>query len=334
MKIKGAKTCGTPLSASSTAGSRCSPPAAGTSIFPLTTTPRTSASSVLIRMSVQEASPTLAIRLERTLHSFLEAVTANRGLEDYIDNLAGLFKEVLLEKELGRLDQRTSDLGASVATALQGMSSVFLDITQQGRRIKMQLDEGRLGPYKSTRLQPFDTNSLIASDIIRRVKAHQQPRSRSNAQANASDLHGLVDDASPAAPTSSVRLLRNWFLAHLEHPFPTAEEKATLCSTVDMSVGQVNGWCVVRAAFFLLAPAASLCSSGPPFISAAELTRHPPFVLSLQDDQHAPALGASLCFASQPSRRSLPLTERELTSHPPPLAGLDPGRARDRGEQS
>jgi hypothetical protein len=94
-------------------------------------------------MSAQQGSADLASRLETALDDFLEAVsTSGPGPATYRAGLAELFQEVAEEKKQGRLDERLSQLGRSVAVALQSMAGVFLEIEQKGHLFQAQLGLG------------------------------------------------------------------------------------------------------------------------------------------------------------------------------------------------
>jgi hypothetical protein len=147
-----------------------------------------------------------------------------------------------------------------------------------------------------------------------------------------------IDGNDLAHSTSSVRYLRDWFLAHLEHPFPTSDEKASLCASVGISVGQINGWCVRAALFSARSSGASFCS-GRPLISAAELTRRrappsPARSRMINMRRRSVRLSASrLCCQCRQLADLLAFVDaRPLTLARPCrlLTGLDLDRARDR----
>jgi hypothetical protein len=95
-------------------------------------------------MSAQKDTSDLASRLEHALHGFLQAVsTSGSGPQTYLVGLAELLQEVAEEKKQGRLDERLSRLGRSVAAALQSMAGVFLEIEQKGHLFQAQLGQGQ-----------------------------------------------------------------------------------------------------------------------------------------------------------------------------------------------
>lgn len=97
-------------------------------------------------MEANSSTATLASRLESTLSDFLSAVP-QAGRHSYVNELARLVAEVVHEKKLGRLDEKTSSVGAAVAAALQGMATIFLKTTQQGSEFAAQLETGQLRLY-------------------------------------------------------------------------------------------------------------------------------------------------------------------------------------------
>ena len=45
-----------------------------------------------------------------------------------------------------------------------------------------------------------------------------------------------------ALTNDSKRVLKQWFNAHLEHPYPTQREKEALARAANLSVKQINDW--------------------------------------------------------------------------------------------
>jgi len=85
----------------------------------------------------------LASRLQLALHEFLQAMsTSGPSPETYLAGLAKLVQEVAEQKKQGRLDERLSQIGGTVALALQSMAGSFLELEQKGHLIKAQLEQG------------------------------------------------------------------------------------------------------------------------------------------------------------------------------------------------
>ncbi|KAH6881484.1 hypothetical protein BKA58DRAFT_371652 [Alternaria rosae] len=60
---------------------------------------------------------------------------------------------------------------------------------------------------------------------------------------------GKEDDEGPKKgaaaarfPRAAVKVLKDWMLMHIEHPYPTDEEKETLKQQTGLSVGQISNW--------------------------------------------------------------------------------------------
>ena len=43
-------------------------------------------------------------------------------------------------------------------------------------------------------------------------------------------------------PRAAVKLLKDWMIAHIDHPYPTDEEKEMLKSETGLSINQISNW--------------------------------------------------------------------------------------------
>jgi hypothetical protein len=43
-------------------------------------------------------------------------------------------------------------------------------------------------------------------------------------------------------PRTAVKVLKDWMLMHIDHPYPTDEEKETLKQQTGLSIGQISNW--------------------------------------------------------------------------------------------
>jgi hypothetical protein len=94
-------------------------------------------------MLTQEGPADLASRLQHALLTFPQAVSASDpGSQTYLAGLAKLVQEVAEEQKQGRLNERLSQISGFVATALQSMAGVCLEIEQQGHLFQAQLGQG------------------------------------------------------------------------------------------------------------------------------------------------------------------------------------------------
>jgi hypothetical protein len=48
--------------------------------------------------------------------------------------------------------------------------------------------------------------------------------------------------AAARFPRAAVKVLKDWMLVHIDHPYPTDEEKETLKQQTGLSVGQIANW--------------------------------------------------------------------------------------------
>ncbi|KAJ4371486.1 hypothetical protein N0V83_004704 [Neocucurbitaria cava] len=48
--------------------------------------------------------------------------------------------------------------------------------------------------------------------------------------------------AAPRFPRAAVKVLKDWMLMHIDHPYPTDEEKESLKQQTGLSVGQISNW--------------------------------------------------------------------------------------------
>lgn len=48
--------------------------------------------------------------------------------------------------------------------------------------------------------------------------------------------------ASARFPRAAVKLLKDWMIAHIDHPYPTEEEKEALAQQTNLSLNQISNW--------------------------------------------------------------------------------------------
>jgi len=48
--------------------------------------------------------------------------------------------------------------------------------------------------------------------------------------------------AAARFPRAAVKILKDWMLKHIDHPYPTEEEKETLQHETSLSIGQISNW--------------------------------------------------------------------------------------------
>jgi hypothetical protein len=48
--------------------------------------------------------------------------------------------------------------------------------------------------------------------------------------------------AAARFPRAAVKILKDWMVVHIEHPYPTDEEKETLKQQTGLSIGQISNW--------------------------------------------------------------------------------------------
>jgi hypothetical protein len=95
----------------------------------------------------------------------------------------------------------------------------------------------------------LDTLDVVAEDDVRQwggFTGRKQLRSLGHM--------GPIDDedqgehrpkkgaAAARFPRAAVKVLKDWMLAHIDHPYPTDEEKEILGRETDLSVGQISNW--------------------------------------------------------------------------------------------
>lgn len=57
------------------------------------------------------------------------------------------------------------------------------------------------------------------------------------------DEQGSRNAAAAARfPRAAVKILKDWMLAHIDHPYPTEEEKEMLKQQTGLSIGQISNW--------------------------------------------------------------------------------------------
>ena len=95
----------------------------------------------------------------------------------------------------------------------------------------------------------LDTLDVVAENDIRHVgglTGKKQMRSLGHLgpiEDGREDDEGPKKGAAAARfPRAAVKVLKDWMLMHIEHPYPTDEEKETLKQQTGLSVGQISNW--------------------------------------------------------------------------------------------
>ncbi|KAI4916396.1 uncharacterized protein J4E92_009313 [Alternaria infectoria] len=95
----------------------------------------------------------------------------------------------------------------------------------------------------------LDTLDVVAENDIRHVgglTGKKQMRSLGHLgpiEDGKEDDEGPKKGAAAARfPRAAVKVLKDWMLMHIDHPYPTDEEKETLKQETGLSVGQISNW--------------------------------------------------------------------------------------------
>lgn len=95
----------------------------------------------------------------------------------------------------------------------------------------------------------LDTLDVVAENDIRHVgglTGKKQMRSLGHLgpiEDGREDDEGPKKGAAAARfPRAAVKVLKDWMLMHIDHPYPTDEEKETLKQETGLSVGQISNW--------------------------------------------------------------------------------------------
>jgi hypothetical protein len=95
----------------------------------------------------------------------------------------------------------------------------------------------------------LDTLDVVAENDIRHLgglTGKKQMRSLGHLgpiEDGKEDDEGLKKGAAAARfPRAAVKVLKDWMLLHIDHPYPTDDEKETLKQQTGLSLGQISNW--------------------------------------------------------------------------------------------
>lgn len=71
-----------------------------------------------------------------------------------------------------------------------------------------------------------------------RSLGHQGPIEEDDAE----DKAPKKGAAAARFPRAAVKVLKDWMIANIDHPYPTEEQKETLAKQTELSVGQISNW--------------------------------------------------------------------------------------------
>lgn len=97
----------------------------------------------------------------------------------------------------------------------------------------------------------LDTLAIVSENDTRcfgGLTGRKQMRSLGHVGPITDELHGdpSTRKATAAAaarfPRAAVKILKDWMLAHIDHPYPTDEDKEMLKQETGLSIGQISNW--------------------------------------------------------------------------------------------
>lgn len=95
----------------------------------------------------------------------------------------------------------------------------------------------------------LDTLDVVGEDEARcfgLLTGRKQMRSKGHIGPIEDETNGDERPKKGAAaarfPRAAVKILKDWMLAHIDHPYPTDEEKELLKQQTGLSLGQISGW--------------------------------------------------------------------------------------------
>jgi uncharacterized C2H2 Zn-finger protein len=95
----------------------------------------------------------------------------------------------------------------------------------------------------------LDTLDVVAENDTRcfgGLTGRKQMRSLGHVGPITDELNGEQSNRNAAAaarfPRAAVKILKDWMLAHIDHPYPTDEDKEMLKQQTGLSIGQISNW--------------------------------------------------------------------------------------------
>jgi hypothetical protein len=95
----------------------------------------------------------------------------------------------------------------------------------------------------------LDTLDVVAENDIRHIGGLTGKKQMRSLGHLGPIEDGKEDDAGPKKgtaasrfPRAAVKILKDWMLQHIDHPYPTDEEKETLTQQTGLSIGQISNW--------------------------------------------------------------------------------------------
>ena len=102
-------------------------------------------------------------------------------------------------------------------------------------------------PYRTQRTA-LDTLDVVGEDDVHQfggLTRKKQVRSKGHIgpiDDESSDIITRKGAAAARFPRAAVKILKDWMIAHHDHPYPTEEEKEVLGQQTGLSLGQISNW--------------------------------------------------------------------------------------------